>query len=580
MDIFQDSNGTIWVGTQFGLYKRNNATGEFSAFTDATSELGTANIVGITEDAQKNLWIGSQSSIIKLNLRRNETAIYGRKYGIIPNSTYDLVAYKTSGDELLFGDGGGYYQFFPRNLTINALPPQLQITDFKIGDISLRPGQSPLHTSIERTEEIKLNYKQNSFSIDFAGIHYSSIDENRHYYMLENYDRKWRKAGLEKTAPYFNVPPGKYLFKVKASSSDGIWQEKLLDITITPPWWLTWWAYALYIILVIAVIWGIIYYRSINFIKEKKLLEQQVKLRTAEIVKQKEEIATQRDNLAETLLELKSIQDQLVQHEKMASLGELTSGIAHEMKNPLNFVNNFAEVTADLLNDMNEQLDSGHTTDAKFIADEVKQNLEKIAHHGKLADAIVQGMLQHASRSTGKKEPTDINAFTDEYLRLCYNRLRAKDKTFYSTLQTDFDGTVDKVNIVPEEIGKVLLNVIGNSFYAVAEKKRQLGDNYEPIVLVSTKKINSSTQYEGRSMGVEIRVRDNGTGIPEKLLGRIFQPFFTTKPAGKGTGLGLSLSYDIIRKGHGGRITVESKEGEFTEFTIQLPAIKPIKQNI
>ena len=365
VEIFQDSDGTIWVGTQSGLYRRNNDTDDFSAFIDPTSELGTANIVGIVEDDQKNLWIGSQSAIIKLNLRRNETAIYGRKYGVIPNSSYDLTGYKTSDGELLFGDGTGYYEFFPRDLTINTIPPQLQITDFKIADISLKPGQAPLTRPIEQMEEIKLNYKQDIFSIDFAGIHYSSIDENRHYFMLEGYDKKWRKAGLEKTAGYFNVPPGKYVFKIKTSSSDGIWAEKMLTIIITPPWWFTWWAYALYAILAAAVIWGISYYRSRSLMKEKKLLEHEVKLRTTEVVQQKEEIAVQRDNLSHTLRELKSTQDQLVQREKMASLGELTAGIAHEIKNPLNFVNNFAEVTGELLKEMNDQLDKGHTSGCK-----------------------------------------------------------------------------------------------------------------------------------------------------------------------------------------------------------------------
>jgi C4-dicarboxylate-specific signal transduction histidine kinase len=339
------------------------------------------------------------------------------------------------------------------------------------------------------------------------------------------------------------------------------------------------------VILITGIIWSIIYYRSRSLLKEKKLLEHQVKLRTAEVVQQKEEIAIQRDNLAQTLLELKAIQDQLVQHEKMASLGELTAGIAHEIKNPLNFVNNFAEVTGELLKEMNDQLEMGHTTDVKNIAGDIKQNLEKIAHHGKLADAIVQGMMQHASKSTGRKEPTDINAFTDEYLHLCYNRLKVKDKSFYATLQTDFDNTLEKVSIVPEDVGKVLLNIIGNSFFSVGEKKKQSGDTYEPIVSVSTKKINSSAEPaginplaedDGRGMGVEIHIRDNGTGIPKNLLGRIFHPFFTTKPTGQGTGLGLSLSYDIISKGHGGRIKVVSKEGEFAEFIIQLPVTKQV----
>jgi signal transduction histidine kinase len=301
-------------------------------------------------------------------------------------------------------------------------------------------------------------------------------------------------------------------------------------------------------------------------VQEKKLLEQQVKLRTTEVVQQKEEIAIQRDNLEKALQELKSAQNQLVQREKMASLGELTSGIAHEIKNPMNFVNNFAEVTGELVKEMNDHIDKGQTQEIKTIATDIKQNLDKIAHYGKLADAIVQGMLQHSGSGTGRKEPTNLNAITDEYLRLCYNRLKAKEKSFYSRLQTDYDDNIGAIDIIPEDIGKVLLNIIGNSFYAVSEKRKQQGDAYEPVVSVSTALIPSPGGGE-----IEIRVSDNGTGIPQKFLNKIFQPFFTTKPTGQGTGLGLSLSYDIITQGHDGQIKVETKEGEFTEFIISIP---------
>ncbi|MFN2439307.1 MAG: triple tyrosine motif-containing protein, partial [Chitinophagaceae bacterium] len=431
------------------------------------------------------------------------------------------------------------YSFFPRELVASARPPQLQITDFKIGDISLKPGDAPLSASIEETKKIKLNYKQDNFSLDFAGIDYSSVEENRHLFMLEGYDEKWRKAGSEKTASYFNVPPGEYIFRVKAASSDGIWTEKQLTILVTPPWWRTWWAYALYALFITGVIWSFIYYRNRSIFQEKKILERQVELRTAQVVEQKEEIASQRDNLEQTLLELKTTQDQLVQREKMASLGELTAGIAHEIKNPMNFVNNFAEVTAELVKEMNEQLEKGDISQAKTLAANVNQNLEKINHYGKLADAIVQGMLQRSAHSKGKKELIDINLFADEYLHLCYNRLKAKQPFFYSALHTNFDDSLEKINIVPDEIGKVLLNVIGNSFYAVGEKKKQLNDAYEPVVLVSTKKINSfhsepgGEDKNGDGRGVEIRVRDNGIGIPQKLLNRIFIHFLQRNPQGK-----------------------------------------------
>jgi len=272
-------------------------------------------------------------------------------------------------------------------------------------------------------------------------------------------------------------------------------------------------------------------------------------------------IEKQKIKAEETLVKLKATQSQLIQSEKMASLGDLTAGIAHEIQNPLNFVNNFSEVSNELLDEMNVELSKGNYDDAKEIANDVKQNLEKINHHGKRADAIVKGMLQHSRSRSGQKEPTTINKLADEYLRLAYHGLRAKDKSFNATLKTDYDETVGNINIIPQDIGRVILNLITNAFYAVDEKKRSGIENYEPTVSVSTKKINDN---------VFISVKDNGNGIPQKVLDKIFQPFFTTKPTGQGTGLGLSMSYDIV-KAHGGDLNVETKEGEGSKFIISIP---------
>jgi len=275
--------------------------------------------------------------------------------------------------------------------------------------------------------------------------------------------------------------------------------------------------------------------------------------------------------LNESLETLKATQSQLNKKEKMASLGELTAGIAHEIQNPLNFVNNFSEVSIELLDEMNEELDKGDIVEAKTIASDIKQNLGKINHHGKRADAIVKGMLQHSRSSNGVKEPTDINALADEYLRLAYHGLRAKDKSFNATLKTDFDESIGRIDIIPQDIGRVILNLITNSFYAVDEKRKiqtlQGFESYEPTVSVSTN--HSLSSGEGRGE-VLISVKDNGPGIPQKVFDKIFQPFFTTKPTGQGTGLGLSISYDII-KAHGGDLKVENMEGEGALFTILLP---------
>jgi signal transduction histidine kinase len=277
--------------------------------------------------------------------------------------------------------------------------------------------------------------------------------------------------------------------------------------------------------------------------------------------------------IEKTLVDLKLAQAQLIQSEKMASLGELTAGIAHEIQNPLNFVNNFSDVNAELLEELKaERLKPKAERDEQLedaILKDIKENEQKINHHGKRADAIVKGMLQHSRKSTGQKEPTDINVLADEYLRLSYHGLRAKDKTFNATMTTDFDESIGKINVISQDIGRVILNLFNNAFYAVSEKQKAKGltqndesEKYEPSISVITKKLDGH---------ISIYIKDNGIGIPKEIAGKIFQPFFTTKPAGQGTGLGLSLSYDII-KAHGGELKVESKEGEFTRFIIQLPA--------
>ena len=270
--------------------------------------------------------------------------------------------------------------------------------------------------------------------------------------------------------------------------------------------------------------------------------------------------------LETTLSNLKSTQSQLIQSEKMASLGELTAGIAHEIQNPLNFVNNFSEVNKELVDELQQELKAGKIDDAIEISNDIKVNEEKINHHGKRADAIVKGMLQHSSSGSGKKEPTDINALADEYLRLAYHGLRAKDKSFNATMKTDYDATIGNINIIPQDIGRVILNLISNAFYVVNEKSKQNFAGYEPTVTITT----ASGQPPSVGRSIVIKVSDNGGGIPQKVLDKIFQPFFTTKPTGQGTGLGLSLSYDIV-KAHGGELQVKTMEGEGSEFIISLP---------
>ena len=287
------------------------------------------------------------------------------------------------------------------------------------------------------------------------------------------------------------------------------------------------------------------------------LLEETIE----ELESKRSDVEDANSALKTSLDELKEAQAQLIHSEKMASLGELTAGIAHEIQNPLNFVKNFSEVNAELIGELSEEIDNGDLKEAKALINNIADNEEKIIHHGKRADSIVKGMLQHSRTTTGDKEPTDLNALADEYLRLAYHGLRAKDKSFNATMKTEFDESIGKINVVQQDIGRVILNIITNAFWAVNEKNKTADSNYEPTVSVSTQK----TKKE-----ILIQVKDNGNGIPKEVIDKIFQPFFTTKPTGQGTGLGLSLSYDIVQS-HEGELKVETKEGEGSEFTITLP---------
>ncbi len=410
-------------------------------------------------------------------------------------------------------------------------------------------------------QNLVLPYDYNNVGFDFTAIETAKNYLVKYQYFLEGFDRGWSPPVEQTFVNFGNISEGNYTFKLKAQSPEGVWTDPIsYTFKVLPPWWRTWWMYVFYTFLFVGSIIMLIRWKHRQILHQKKILEDKVGVATRQLREENKKVEAQKKRTEETLSELKATQTQLIQSEKMASLGELTAGIAHEIQNPLNFVNNFSEVSTELLDEMREELAIGNMQRANEIADDVKHNLEKILHHGKQADGIVKGMLQHSRSRSATKEPTDVNKLADEYLRLAYNGLRAKDKSFNATLQTAYDETIGNVNIIPQDMGRVLLNLFNNAFYAVIEKKKQNGDSYEPMVSVSTKKTNGK---------VEIKVRDNGNGIPSKVLDKIFQPFFTTKPTGQGTGLGLSLSYDIV-KAHGGELKVETKEGEFTEFVVTL----------
>ena len=548
----KDDKGDLWAGTSAGLYKYDRDANEFLAFHDLLRTINrNTDIFDITEDRHHNLWLKTKNEFIQLNTAKKEASVYASREHSF--GWFSRKSYTTSKGEILSGDTSGYFAFNPDTLFRNIPPPSILLTSFSLADepVKLGPGKV-LPEPVYQTNHIRLKYNQNVFSIEFTSIDFTGNSEERNFlFQLENYDKKWHKADAEQTANYYNVPPGNYTFKVKVANSNGIWAEKQISVLILPPWWTTWWAYCLYGLLLIAAV-----YMVIRRQKQKVIEAERRRAADRELAQAKE--------IEKAYKELKATQAQLIQSEKMASLGELTAGIAHEIQNPLNFVNNFSAVNKELLSEMKEEMEKGNFAEVKVLVGNLEANEDKISHHGRRADNIVKGMLQHARSSTGMKEATNINKLADEYLRLSYQGMRAKNKAFNASIQTHFDEGIGSISVVPQDIGRVLLNLYNNAFYAVQEKTAKLNGSFEPVVSVSTLRDGNN---------IVIVVKDNGTGVPEQIAGKIFQPFFTTKPTGEGTGLGLSLSYDIVTKGHGGELRVVSEEGEGTAFEVQLPVL-------
>ncbi|TDQ17039.1 phospho-acceptor domain-containing protein [Algoriphagus boseongensis] len=400
---------------------------------------------------------------------------------------------------------------------------------------------------------LEVPHDQNSISFEFVNSTPRGRDKIQYSYILEGMDNSWSKPSSKSTSRiYYNLTPGTYTFKVASSDFNRRWSAPdTFTFTVLPPWNQTWWAYLIFLGIGGGIIYSVVQVRSAYLKKENRVLEEKVQHRT--------------EQLKKSLEDLKTTQSQLIHSEKMASLGELTAGIAHEIQNPLNFVNNFSEVSAELLDELNEEIEQGNMEEVKAIAEDLKDNLVKISHHGKRADSIVKGMLAHSRGNSSQKSPTELNALLDECLRLSFHGSKAKDKGLKSDFKLDLDPELPKIEAVQQDLGRVFLNLINNAFYAVNDRSKTAGSEFTGIVTVSSKYNPPKENKEGEIL---ISIADNGSGIPDSIKDKIFQPFFTTKPTGLGTGLGLSLSYDIL-KAHGGELKVESQEGRGTEFTIR-----------
>ena len=539
--LLEDEDGYLWVGTwQGGLNRYDPESGEMRYY-GLEDGLPSPSVQGILEDEENNvLWLSTFRGLARFDKESETFSSYGNEAGA--QSLYaDRSSLELSNGLFVFGGSNGVTIFDPADYTGDTQPPITRITGMNAGEESIL---------LSRKNAISLDHTQNSISISYKGIHFDNPSKNQFEYKLAPIDKEWRQVGNSRTAYFYDLKPGDYRFSVRAASPNTVWSSpKTVTFAIAPPWWQTWWAYGLYLLILC-----FLGYRLHLYQKARTLSKAKEEARAKELKQAKE--------IKKAYAELKATQNQLIQSEKMASLGELTAGIAHEIQNPLNFVNNFSEVSAELLEEMDEELNKGELSEVKAISKDLKQNLIKITHHGKRADSIVKGMLQHSRSSDGKKEPTDLNTLANEYMRLAYHGLRARDKSFNATTETDFDPAIGEVSIIPQDIGRVLLNLFTNAFHAVTEKKREAPEGYEPTVTVRTRKTKR---------GVEIQVEDNGKGIPTGVQDKIFQPFFTTRKTGEGTGLGLSISYDIVTKGHNGQLKVQSTEGKGAVFFVILP---------
>ncbi|MBP6794966.1 MAG: hypothetical protein KA143_07930 [Saprospiraceae bacterium] len=586
--ILEDKNGNLWFGTDGGGVNKYDG----KSFTHFTQKEGLSNNIvrSILEDKEGNLWFGTYDGGANKYDGKSFT-YFSEKEGL---NNYITSIVEDKNQNLWFGTYGGGVSMMEKDaFQSSSQPLVVHLRQLYINE-TLPDYRNSSNNSIQKIKFDSVqafeNYPiypripsdQNHLSFQYSAIDWSAPAKIKYSFRLLGLDNNWSIPSSKTLADYRNLPDGKFTFQVSAIGESGKWSKPFeYPFTILPPLWKTWWAYTLYALLFFSALRAFSLRRERRLREEKDQLQNKVEERTIELKK--------------SLEELKSTQAQLIQSEKMASLGELTAGIAHEIQNPLNFVNNFSELNNELVTEIKDEIkiindkigESAITLNVQSsmlnvqeLTDAIKDNSEKINQHGQRASSIVKGMLEHSRKSSGEKTLTDINAMCDEYLRLSYHGLRAKHKDFNADFKTYLDPNMPKINVVSQDIARVLLNIMNNAFQACAENlvvpisigmsviplKDQRGlsesqNEYKPIVSVRTKYLGDK---------IEISITDNGPGIPDSIKDKIFQPFFTTKPTGQGTGLGLSLAYDII-KAHGGEITVESKNGNGTEFIIKIP---------
>lgn len=551
--------------TQDGAYQFDAGRNLFESHERLQPGRGVRQIRAIGKDKQGQAWVVPADSLPLLGIPEGEG--YRWQPTLINRvGRFDIHTLYLDNGKVWIGGADGIVRYDTRR------PEALnQLFNTVIRRVTTAEGDSLLYggSHAPDAEETRLPSTLNQVQFEFAAPAFEGRG-TRYQYWLEGEDRGWSDLTERTTKDYTSLSPGHYVFHVRAQNAYGqLSEEDTFTFHIVPPWYRRWWMYPIYLLLFLAAMVGLVQWRSERLLRQNRELEQAVQERTAALRESRDELAEKNETLQSTLKELRSTQQQLVQSEKMAALGTLTAGVAHEIKNPLNFVNNFAELSVELAEELKEELEAqrekideeSYEEVVALLAD-LNANASKISEHGKRADSIVRNMLMHSRGKAGQREDIELNAFLKEYVNLAFHGERARNPSFNIKIEEDYDPALEKTSLVPQDMSRVFLNLLSNAFYATHQKQKEEIEGYTPTVRISTKD-------KGRR--VEMRFRDNGVGMPADVRAKIFEPFFTTKPSGEGTGLGLSLSYDIVVNEHKGQMEVRSEEGEFTEFVLTIP---------
>jgi len=546
----------LWVGTPEGVYVVDGSSLKTTTHLNSRNGLLADNGTSMSFAPDGSLWVGTNGGLSLVDAKtRTATRGVTRQDGLVDNEVWFLSSVRCADDgTVYFGTAKGLAIYRPALDVSNPLPPRM---------------------TFRRTAFSESASGSNQLAIEYAALSYANEKRVRYRTRLVGYDRDWSAPTPDFKTRYTNLGaffvPRAYTFAVQACNNDGVWTQEPLryQFDVTPAWWLRWWATAGQLLLLGGIVAGVGVYRTRALEKRNRQLEHTVQERTSEVRAQAETLRVQNIELDEKNQEIMRTQQQLIVQEKLASLGQLTAGIAHEIRNPLNFVNNFAQLSGGLIDELREDINANKEKLGDKSADYIESiiqdlegNMKRINEHGKRADGIVQGMLMHSRGQKGERAPTKLNALLDEQAQLTYLSVRNAKPDLSVIFKKEYDDSIPEIPTIPQDLSRVFINIINNALYAAEKRKASMPPDWIPLITMITKDAGDH---------VEVRIRDNGTGMPESVREKVFQPFFTTKPTGEGTGLGLSITYDIVVAEHKGTIRAESVENEGTEFIIELP---------